>query len=81
MDPGPSESVHSPLDVFQALQCVARLISEVESAKQFAHRQISYLDSLLTAKDHELQATKAELQMALDALALTREKLQKLASR
>ncbi len=76
------EATESPLpgsDVFQALQCVARLISDVETAKQFAQGQISHLNSLLAAKDHELQEAKAELQLALDALELTREKLQKLA--
>jgi ABC-type transporter Mla subunit MlaD len=67
-------------DIFQALQCVARLISEVESAKQFAQSQISHLNSLLATKDHELQESKAELQWALYSLELTREKLQKLAS-
>jgi ABC-type transporter Mla subunit MlaD len=72
------ESPHPSSDIFQALQCVARMISEVEYSKQFAKSQISHLNSLLATKDHELQEARAELQLALDALELTREKLQKL---
>ncbi|MCP9835639.1 MULTISPECIES: hypothetical protein, partial [unclassified Cyanobium] len=62
-------------NVFEALQCVANLITEVQDAKRLSSRQIDNLSSALIIKENELQATQAELDSQLAQLTRERDKL------
>ena len=69
-------------NVFDALQCVAHLITEVEDAKRLSSRQIGNLFSELICKENELQASKLDfhnqLTSARDELLSEREQQGKL---
>ena len=60
--------------MYQALQCVASLITDVENAKQLARQNISQLQD-------ELNAAKQQRDQALCALQETQDKLKRLAGR
>jgi hypothetical protein len=74
VEPSPLPVIGQEVNVYQALQCVASLITDVENAKQLARHHISQLQD-------ELNAANQQRDQALYALQETQDKLKRLVGR
>ena len=69
--PSPVLGQQEEVNVYQALQCVASLITDVEHAKKLARQQVDRLVS-------ELEGARRERDQALSALQETQNRLKML---